>query len=202
MSIPTSDGGIVHGDLYGGGSRGVVLLHGGRFNKESWAAQARILSDTGFRVLAIDFRGYGESVGPGQSDRFTAPLHLDALAAVRFLRHRGVESVAILGASLGGHAAANALAAASPGEIDRIIVLGAGAGTYPEKLTGRKLFIVTRGDSSAAGPRLPGIQAAFERVPGPKELVILEGSAHAQFIFETDQAERLTSEILRFLSER
>jgi hypothetical protein len=31
--------------------------------------------------------------------------------------------------------------------------------------------------------------------------VILEGSAHAQFLFQTDQGERLVREILRFLSE-
>jgi len=32
-------------------------------------------------------------------------------------------------------------------------------------------------------------------------MVILDGSAHAHFIFQTDQGERLMSEILRFLSE-
>jgi hypothetical protein len=32
-------------------------------------------------------------------------------------------------------------------------------------------------------------------------LVILEGSAHAQYIFESDEGERLLSEIIRFLSE-
>lgn len=37
---------------------------------------------------------------------------------------------------------------------------------------------------------------------GPKKLVILEGSAHAQFVFETAQGERLMREILRFLSQR
>ena len=49
--------------------------------------------------------------------------------------------------------------------------------------------------------RLPGIRDQYEKAPGPKELVILEGSAHAQFLFATDQAERLMREILRFLSE-
>jgi hypothetical protein len=33
-------------------------------------------------------------------------------------------------------------------------------------------------------------------------LLVLEGSAHAQFIFATDQGERLMAEILRFLSAR
>lgn len=35
-----------------------------------------------------------------------------------------------------------------------------------------------------------------------QELVVLDGSAHAQFIFETSQGERLMREILRFLSEQ
>jgi hypothetical protein len=31
---------------------------------------------------------------------------------------------------------------------------------------------------------------------------MLEGSAHAQFLFQTDQAERVMNEILRFLSAK
>jgi hypothetical protein len=38
--------------------------------------------------------------------------------------------------------------------------------------------------------------------PHPKELIILDGSAHAQFMFETEQAGRVMLEILRFLSPR
>jgi dipeptidyl aminopeptidase/acylaminoacyl peptidase len=54
VSFPTEDGGIVHADLYGRGDRAVVLVHGGRFNKESWAKQARALTEAGFRVAAIN----------------------------------------------------------------------------------------------------------------------------------------------------
>ena len=49
--------------------------------------------------------------------------------------------------------------------------------------------------------RLPEIRDQYERAPEPKQLVILEGSAHAQHIFNTDQGERLMREILRFLTE-
>jgi len=66
VSFPTPDGGIVYADVYGHGERGVVLAHGGQFNKESWEKQAPVLVDAGFRVLAFDFRGYGRSHGPNR----------------------------------------------------------------------------------------------------------------------------------------
>jgi pimeloyl-ACP methyl ester carboxylesterase len=199
VSFRTQDGGLIYGDLYGVGDRGVVLAHGGRFNKESWKKQAQELAKAGFRVLAFDFRGYGDSQGPGQGDIFTAPLHLDVLAAVHYLRNRGAKSVSAIGGSLGGGAAANA-AIAEPGQIDRLILLGATPQGPPEKLKVRKLYIMTRDDTSGDGPRLPGLRAHFDKAPDPKELIILEGSAHAQFIFGTDQGDRVMLEILRFLS--
>jgi len=178
-----------------------VLAHGGRFNKESWEPQARALVAAGFRALAIDFRGYGQSRGPGQSDPLSAPLHLDVLAAVRYLRSTNAKTVSVVGGSMGGGAAADAAIEAEPGVIDRLVLLAALAGGPPERLKGRKMFITARNDVTASGtPRLLGIREQFEKAPAPKELVILEGSAHAQFLFETDQGEQLMREILRFLS--
>jgi len=84
VSFPTEDGGLIRSDLYGKGDRAVLLAHGGRFNKESWTEQAGALSAAGFRVLAIDFRGYGRSTGPGDADPLSAPLRLDILAGVRY----------------------------------------------------------------------------------------------------------------------
>jgi len=202
VSFPTQDGGLVYADLYGKGGRGVVLAHGGRFNKESWERQARTLVAAGFRALAIDFRGYGQSRGPGQSQPLGAPLHFDVLAAVRYLRQNGAQTVSVIGGSMGGGAAADASVEAEPGEIDRLVLLGSTGGGKPEKLKGRKLFITSRDDLGPGDkPRLPKIRADYEKASDPKELVILDGSAHAQFIFGTDQGERLMREILRFLSE-
>ncbi len=202
VSFPTRDGGLVYADVYGKGDRGVVLAHGGRFNKESWKKQAQTLNAAGFRVLALDFRGYGPSRGPGDADPLSAPLHFDVLAAVRYLRKAGARTVSVVGASMGGGAAADASIAAEPGEIDRVVLLaGASLDGPSEKMKGRKLFILSRDDLGPGDvPRLPKIRAKYERAPEPKEWVVLEGSAHAQFIFETDQGERLMREILRFLS--
>ena len=202
VSFPTEDGGTIYGDLYGTGSRGVVLAHGGRFDKASWGEQAYALMKAGFRVLAIDLRGYGWSRGPGQSDIFSAPLHHDVLAAIRYLRKSGVGTVSLIGASLGGGAIGGAALDAGAGDIDRIVFLASSPPRPLETLKARTLFIVARDDTSGDGPRLPGIRAAYEKAPDPKELVILDGDAHAQFLFATDQRERVMSEILRFLSAR
>jgi pimeloyl-ACP methyl ester carboxylesterase len=199
VSFSTQDGGVVYADMYGKGERGVVLAHGGRFNKESWAKQARALVKSGFRVLAIDFRGRGQSRGP-QSKSGEDGAEYDVLAAVRYLRRTGAKTVSVIGASFGGEAAADASIDAEPGEIDRLVLLAAWTDRPPEKMKGRKLFIVARDDANDDGPRLPKIRANYENAAGPKELVILDGSAHAQFIFATDQGERLMREIVRFLS--
>ena len=200
VSFPAQDGWVIHADLYGTGGRGVVLVHGGRKTKKDWEAQARVLATAGFRVLALDLRGFGLSKDGPPGSKDSEQQHLDVLAAVRYLRTHGANTVSVVGASMGGDAAADALAHTAPGEIDRVVLLAHGAYGPPGTLKGRKLFIVTRDDANAAGLRLPRIRAQYEKAPEPKELVILDGSAHAQFVFESDQGERLMREILRFLS--
>lgn len=199
LSISTQDGGTIYANLYGKGEHGVVLAHGGRFTKESWELQAQAFVKAGYRVLAFDFRGFGQS--PRQPDE-SSP-HLDVLAAVRYLRKAGVKTVSVIGGSFGGGAAADAVIAAAPGEIDRLVLLGTGGGDGPtEKLKGRLLLIVGRDDTSGDGLRLPGIKAKYEKAPQPKKMVLIESSAHAQFLFATKHGNQVMNEILRFLSEQ
>jgi len=200
VTFPTQDGGIVYGIVYGTGERGVVLAHGGQFNKESWEKQAQALTGAGFRVLAFDFRGYGQSRGPHDS-KSEEGRRYDVLAAGAYLRKTGAKSVYVVGGSMGGDYAAEA-AEAEPAAIDRIVMLASGGDTPLIKMKGPKLFIICRDDveGDAKIPRLPEIRVQYEKASGPKELVVLEGSAHAQWIFRTDQGERLMREILRFLS--
>lgn len=199
ISVATEDGGIIYADLYGNSDRGVVLAHGGRFTKESWKPQAESLVEAGFRVLAFDFRGFGKSHGPGDSDMFTAPMQLDVLAAVRYLRNNGANPVAVIGGSFGGGAAADASVASKPGEIDRLILLAAEGNEPADRIKAPLLIIVARDDANDEGLRLPRIRAWFDKAPQPKELIVLDGSAHAQFLFQTEQADRVMKEILRFL---
>jgi pimeloyl-ACP methyl ester carboxylesterase len=201
VSLAAADGNAIGADVYGRGHRGVVLLHGGRFDRTSWKPQATVLAAAGFRVIAIDFRSEAERRAgrDGACGYDAVCLARSALTAVRYLRDTGATSVAIVGASLGGGAAAQAAIDAAPGEIDRVVLLAHMTIDHPERLDVPALFIVARDDANAGGPRLPGIRAQYEQATGPKELVVLDGTAHAQSLFETAQGEALLQRIVRFL---
>jgi len=205
VSVPARGGSMVAADLYGKGPRGVVLAHGGRFDRGSWKDQALALAKAGYRVIAIDFRAAVQARAGAESKCLYDPVCLsaDVLAAVRYLHQTGARSVAVVGGSLGGGAAAQASVDAAPGEIDRLVLLAPMPIDHPEHIKGRKLFITSRDDRGPGDVlRLPEIRDQYEKALDPKELVVLEGSAHAQFIFATEQGKRLMAEILRFLSQR
>jgi pimeloyl-ACP methyl ester carboxylesterase len=198
VSFTTQDGGLIYGDLYGGGPHAVVLSHGGGFRKESWSKQANELAAAGFLLLAIDYRGEGES----QSGSEHAPddgRPLDLLGAIHYLRKDGATSVSVIGASMGGDYAAEA-AEMEPDAIDRVVLLAGGAYTPLTRMKGRKLFILARDDANTEGPRLPKIRAQFDKALEPKEMIVVDGSAHAQHLFQTAEGPRVMREIIRFLS--
>ena len=190
VSFATEDGGKIFAHHYGKSPHAVVLAHGVVFNKESWSPQAQRLAAEGFEVLAIDFRGYGDSAAGSKG----GALQLDVLGAIRYLQAQGAEKISVIGGSMGGGAAATAATLAKPGEIDKLVLLAAGSVSNPEKLTGDVLFIVSEGDGVSAAAK-----EHYKRAPEPKELVLLPGSAHAQHIFKTDQADALIGRIISHL---
>jgi pimeloyl-ACP methyl ester carboxylesterase len=195
VSFPTADGGIVFADLYAASSSpdAVVLAHGAAFDKASWAPFASWLAGRGHDVLAIDFRGYGRSTAGTPSPA----LFEDVLGAVRYLHGRGVTRVAVLGASMGGGAAAEAAVRATPGEIYRIVLLSPVPIADPEHLPGPVFFIASKDE-----PMVAQIREQYRRVPEPKRLVLLSGAAHGQHIFATKEAEHLRTAIAEFLERR
>ncbi|MEZ5292352.1 MAG: alpha/beta fold hydrolase [Vicinamibacterales bacterium] len=191
VGFATADGGHVVADRYGSGTDAVVLAHGARFDKASWARQAQALADRGHVVLAIDFRGYGAST-PGRDPK---ALFEDVLAAVRDARAQGARTVSVVGASMGGGASARAAVEARPGEIDRLLLLSPVSIEDPGRMhAGRILYIASRDE-----PMAPGIRDQFTRAPEPKRLELLEGDGHAQNIFPTPQGPALTRLLLDFL---
>ena len=193
VSFTTADGGMVDADLYGSGTRGVVFAHGAIFDKQSWAPLARRIASHGLRALAIDFRGYGMS-RPGSDPN---ALDQDVLAAIRWLHKQGVVKVSVVGGSMGGGAAGKAATEVNPGEIDKLVLLSPMPIDNPEDLKAASiLYIASRKESLA-----PTVRAQYKRAPEPKKLILLDGSAHAQNIFDTDQAQNLGDAIVKFLLE-
>jgi dienelactone hydrolase len=192
VSFETSDGGMIYGQVYGSGDHAVVLAHGAVFNKESWREQAIALSKAGLTVLAIDFRGYGRSRAGSKG----TALHLDLLAAMKHMKDSGAKRVSLLGGSMGGAAAAKAVALAKPGSVDRLILLAPAGIDEPRKLHGRILFIGSEDDWAT-----PGMKDAFRKTPAPRKLTLLKGKAHAQHIFKTTQSNNLLEHITRWLTK-
>lgn len=93
------------------GETTALLLHMMPATKEGWKPLAELLHAKGLNVLAIDFRGHGESSG-GDYKTFTDVQHrsyvLDAHAAVHFIRERTKDimpEMVLAGASIGANVA-------------------------------------------------------------------------------------------------
>jgi pimeloyl-ACP methyl ester carboxylesterase len=195
VSFASADGGTIFADLYGSGDHGVVLAHGMRFDKASWKDQATRLANAGYLVAAIDFRGYGQSRGGPESHAPQDEMWLDVLAASQYLLKNGARTVSVIGASMGGRASGNAVINDGQSTIDRLILLAPAPIQSPERITGPKLFATATGD-----PITPQVLDQFAKAPEPKELLLLEGNAHAQFLFTSPEGDRLMEAILHFLS--
>lgn len=165
--------------VWGEGDRGVVLSHGAAYDAASWESQGQALEENGMVALAV------EDISPG-SLRF----------AINYLKEEyDVESVALIGASAGAGPVLE-VAEEDPEEVGQIMLLSgigevSGLGDYP------KLFVASEGEGIAEEAR-----RMAEEAPGDQnEALILPGDAHAQAIFQTEEGERLTRDILERLEE-
>jgi pimeloyl-ACP methyl ester carboxylesterase len=77
----------------------VLLLHGGGQTRHAWHGTALALARAGWRSVALDLPGHGESAWSVEGD-----YHVETLAAamLRFVGGLGPAPLALVGASLGG----------------------------------------------------------------------------------------------------
>lgn len=88
----------LHVEDSGGTGRPVVLIHGWPLSSQAWSLQTDALRNAGYRVIAYDRRGFGQSGKPESGydyDTLTDDLE-------RVLVERDLQNVTLVGFSMGG----------------------------------------------------------------------------------------------------
>ena len=101
----------------------VLLLHGFPDSARLWRHQVAALNEAGFRVIAPDQRGFGDSDKPQEVDAYTFGHLLADVTAV--LDQTGVERAHVVGHDWGA-AVAWAAALMMPERLDRLVALSVG----------------------------------------------------------------------------
>lgn len=97
----------------------VLLMHGENFCSAYWQRTIRVLSEHGYRVIAVDQIGFGKSTKPVRYQFSFATL---ASNTQRLLSYLGVPKVSIIGHSMGGMLAVR-FALSHPQWVDRLILV-------------------------------------------------------------------------------
>jgi pimeloyl-ACP methyl ester carboxylesterase len=95
----------------GTGDRCILLLHGGGQTRHAWSRTARRLAEVGWRAIALDQRGHGDSAWSERGCYAASDYGADAAAVARRVAQEHGHKPVVIGASLGGIAALMALEA-------------------------------------------------------------------------------------------
>jgi dienelactone hydrolase len=188
------------GTLYGRGTTAVIFSNRSDNGQESWAMMAERAAQAGYLALTFDYRAWR---GNGQFDlELLNRADADLLAAAEFVRAEGAQSIALVGASLGGIASAKDTAEIAPAAL---IIIGSPMGNpaltikvEPAELQNDvpKLFI-----ASAADTLVPAAdtQEMYGLAAEPKTYFEYPGSAHATDLLLGSEAEAVAQKLLDFL---
>ncbi|MDP9253126.1 MAG: alpha/beta fold hydrolase [Chloroflexota bacterium] len=195
-----SEGETLLGDLYGAlpSRRAAILVHGQQWDASGWRDVAQRFVARGVPALALNLRGYDGSSGKTNDFAPPAPWSpvADLRAAKALLRDRGVSEIALVGASMGGHAI---LASSFEADVECIVSVSAPVVAVSDDLsrrvTGRKLFVYADGDRAA-----PHVLHAFDVVSRPKTLLMFGGSEHSRAMFAAPYGAEAIDAIIGFVA--
>lgn len=183
----------------------IVYFHGNGGNLSLWLPVLATLHRLGYRVLAVDYRGYGRSTGSPTEEG----LYLDAEATVRHAaRGRSPQRPLVFwGRSLGATVAASATRVVMP---DGLILEGG----FPDKAAVIRRHLLFRALNVFSSYRFPTVELMrefhrpvlvlhgtrdaiipfalgrelFDRLHHPKQFVAIEGADHNDFFDEAHTA--------------
>jgi pimeloyl-ACP methyl ester carboxylesterase len=103
--------------------RPVLLLHGFPDSAYIWRAEIAALADAGYRAIAVDQRGFGQSDAPEDVDSYALPLiAMDALGVLDAL---GIERAAVVGHDWGA-SVAWLVATLAPDRVEKLCAVSVG----------------------------------------------------------------------------
>ncbi|MDO8660959.1 MAG: alpha/beta fold hydrolase [Candidatus Woesearchaeota archaeon] len=197
--LTAKDGVKIAYDFWQGNKQGVLLVHQLPVNKESWSAFVPELTTKGYSVLAIDYRGRGESGGQLQSVQDFQNIALDVDVAIDFLKEKGIKNVFIIGASIGANHAL--LAGVHRSEVSAVVLLSPGLDyrgvkteLFATQFTKPVLIVASEDDKYSA----MSAKKLYALAKGMKELKMFDTAGHGTDMFVEKE---LGSLILSFLEK-
>lgn len=173
----------------------VLLLHMMPATKESWTDLANRLVHRGVNVLAIDFRGHGES-GGGDYQEFSDDDHqeylIDAKAGAEFLKEKYPKAeIGLIGASIGANIALQLMSddpnyligvALSSGlNYHGVLAEGFVTNLNPSQ---KVLFVGSRDDGRTSGNNCGAMaEQLYELATSTKQKIIYDTGGHGTNMF-------------------
>lgn len=145
----------------------VLLIHGFPLCRMLWRPQAKALTAAGYRVLAPDLRGFGQS----DAGSNTGSMEQYADDLIELLDHLGIEQVTAIGMSMGGYVLFNLLER-YPGRISAAVF--AVTRSLPDDDAGRQRrrqlaqAALQQGPQAVADPFLELLFAPQTRIDRPR----------------------------------
>jgi esterase/lipase len=206
ITLHTSDGLKLSANYYEGSKHAatIILLHSLRRSKDDYKTLAEALYERGFGVIALDFRGHGESEGNWNSflPQDYNNMVFDVLAAREYLKQRqaNYKKLAIIGSSIGANVALR-FAATQP-DVKTVILLSCGIeyhGISAIQFIGdygsRPLLIATSEDDQYSAE---SSEKLSKQATGVVELIKFHSAGHGNAMLEREPS--LTSSIFFWLS--
>lgn len=185
-------------DLYGTlpASRAVILCHGQSWDASGWRDIAPKFVASGIPALALNFRGYDGSTGKTTPESTVTDLR----AAKAWLKEAGAHQIALVGASMGGHAV---LASSFDRDVECVVSVSAPVQAIDDALSkeisGRKLFICANEDSMGAAAH---VLRTFDVCNTPKTLLMFGAKEHSIGMFHAPYGPEVVAAMLDFVAGR
>ncbi len=174
IDMTAPDGEKITGWLWGKGETGLVLCHGRAYldGGKSFDRECQYFAARGVQCLAVNFRGYPADAPPDAKGKEN-----DVMAAFGALATRGARRIYVLGSSMGGFAALDALGElTSQPQFAGLIILSAFHKTACDSADCPKLFFYAKDDERL----YKYMQMTFYKAAAPKQAVVFKTGGHGQ----------------------